>query len=74
MTMQPRKLNLDCNYGVDTGYRRPPAAPRDPRGPVVVDLGGSFAKKHRIVFDWSKHATGHPSRAGSAGGRVDARR
>ncbi|MET8909497.1 hypothetical protein [Micromonospora sp. NPDC004551] len=60
VTMTPRELDLDCNYGVDTGHRRPPAAPRDPRGAVVVDLGGSVAKKLAIIFDWSKHASGEP--------------
>ncbi|MFK4243846.1 hypothetical protein ACI2KV_13300 [Micromonospora chokoriensis] len=58
VTMKPRELDLDCNYGVDTGHRRPAGVPRDPRGAVVVDLGGSAGKKPGIVFNWNKHAAG----------------
>ncbi|MCX5070787.1 hypothetical protein OOJ91_33625 [Micromonospora lupini] len=57
VTMTPRELDLDCNYGVETGHRRPPAAPRDPRGAVVFDLGGTAAKA-RVTFNWSGYAAG----------------
>jgi len=57
VVMKPRELELNCDYGVDTGYRRPPAVPRDPRGPVVFDLGEKAAKPG-ITFNWSSHTTG----------------
>ncbi|RAN98248.1 hypothetical protein LAH08_04232 [Micromonospora noduli] len=58
-TMVPRDLDLNCDYGIDTGHRRPAAPPRDPRGTVVVDFGPSSApQKARVGLVWTHHATG----------------
>lgn len=57
-TMTPRELDLSCNYGVDTGYRRPPAPPRDPRGPVVVGTRDLMNSRPGIGLNWTRHASG----------------